>query len=200
VYTRRAAVLGDGPVADLVVEDLSREADFELRRVSARQHDLGSPDVVRAQLEDAQAVISAVPAPQAAHVLRSVLQAKRPCVDVGTEVSEALGLESLTHGRDLSACVGCGIMGVELAIAAARPAAAGVRWSLRGEAAEKTEQWGERVAALMAAALARRVVSGDFRGHPGVWTPERLGRRVGMLHGLLADLKERGIDVRLDPR
>jgi hypothetical protein len=48
----------------------------------------------------------------------------------------------------------------------------------------------------VATALARRLLTGDFRGHWGVWTPERLGQREGLAHGILQDLAERGVQSR----
>jgi saccharopine dehydrogenase-like NADP-dependent oxidoreductase len=52
-----------------------------------------------------------------------------------------------------------------------------------------------RLAGLTAAAVARRIVSGDFRGQWGVFAPEVLGRRLGLLHGVLNDLAARGVRV-----
>jgi hypothetical protein len=50
-----------------------------------------------------------------------------------------------------------------------------------------------RAAALVTAALARRLLTGDFRPHWGIWTPERLLARAGLAHGLREDLRERGV-------
>lgn len=51
------------------------------------------------------------------------------------------------------------------------------------------------IAALMTTALARRLLTGDFRPHWGIWTPERIAARVGMVHGIRQDLRERGVEL-----
>lgn len=52
-----------------------------------------------------------------------------------------------------------------------------------------------RTTAFVATAVARRMLSGDFRGQSGVFPPEWLGARVGFLHGVLVDLEDRGVRV-----
>jgi lysine 6-dehydrogenase len=52
-----------------------------------------------------------------------------------------------------------------------------------------------RCTAFVGTAVARRLLTGDFRGQWGVFAPETLGRRPGFLHGILADLEARGIRV-----
>jgi hypothetical protein len=172
---RRALVLGDGPLASAMAEDLASTRDLSVTSAAAlaRQADGGLAD----QFSDCDVVLSALPPESAAGALPPLLQARCLVADANARLDDARALHALALEKKLAACVGCG---EGLALLLAGPAVAA----------------DVRVAALLTTALARRLLTGDFRDHWGIWTPERLVARVGMAHGLRQDLRERGIELR----
>ena len=179
---RCAVVLGGGPLSELIVGDLSGAHDLSV--TLAQAVDLSDPAAVQALVAPFNVVVSAAPPSLGAATLRAVIAANRLIADASTPVEQALSLEDLAVEMEVAACVVCGSQG--LARLLGKPG--------DGQLIDA------RIAALMATALARRLLTGDFRGHWGVWTPERLATRVGMAHGILQDLRERGIDVRGEAR
>lgn len=185
-------MLGGGPLAQLVAEDLSRARDVSITLADAV--DASDPEAVRALVPQFNVVVSALPPHLGSAALRAVIEANRQIADTSTPVEQALALEDLAIEMEVAACVGCGCSGLQLLIGRSDAALEIAEASARGQPLDA------RVAALMATALARRLLTGDFRGHWGVWTPEHLATRVGMAHGILQDLRERGIDVRGEAR
>lgn len=166
-------VLGKGPLAEAMAADLSREPDLHVTLADA-----SDPARVGALVSDCGAVLSAAEPRAGAAVLRAVIEANRMVADAVTPVAEAIALHELALRMDVAACVGCDGAGLTRLL--------GARASLAPLSAD-------RLPALMAAALARRLLSGDFRGHWGVWAPDRLAARVGLAHGIAQDLRERGV-------
>lgn len=182
---RRAVVLGCGPLSELIAEDLSRSRDLSV--TLARATDLLDSDGLQALVAPFAVVVSAAPPPLGAATLRAVIAANRLIADASTPVEEALSLEDLAVEMEVAACVGCSSQGLKRLLGT--PDTALGAGDVPGDGATIDVN----TAALMATALARRLLTGDFRGHWGVWTPARLAARVGMAHGILQDLSERGL-------
>jgi hypothetical protein len=161
---RRALVLATGELAATMARDLESARDLTVR--IAHPGDAALP----ALLEHQDVVLSGALPGNAVDLLRRLLEAGRPVADVAAPVDAALACDPLARDRQVAACVGCGSLAERLSLPAS-----------------------ERVAALMTTAIARRLLTGDFRPHWGIWTPERLLARVGLAHGLREDLRERGI-------
>lgn len=172
---RRALVLGDGALASAMLDDLARTRDVRVARLAGFE---GQPDdVVSRALSEQDVVLSVLPAASAASALQRLLLARQLVADANTRGEEALALDDVAREKKVAACLGCG---EELA-----------RRLTGAESANDA-----RVIALLTTALARRLLTGDFRDHWGVWTPERILARVGMAHGLRQDLRERGVALR----
>lgn len=161
---RRALVLGSGPLAEAMAEDLGQTRDLSVTLAGA------------ADVSEFDVVLSAVPPERAAATLRGLIEAKCLVADAGTRFEDALPLDGLAAAKQVAACVSCGSTELARLIA--------------------VQGLDVRVAALMTTALARRLLTGDFRPHWGIWTPERLAARVGMAHGIRQDLRERGVELR----
>jgi saccharopine dehydrogenase-like NADP-dependent oxidoreductase len=168
---RRVLVLGEGPLASAMAEDLERTRDLKVTHLTRIE---GAP---AGALAEQDVVISAIAADAALGTLRRLLEARQLVADSTVRVEEALPLDGLALEQKVAACVACG-----------EPLA---RLLLDGAGVSEP-----RVEALLATALARRMLTGDFRDHWGVWTPERILARVGMAHGLRQDLRERGVALR----
>lgn len=195
---KRAIVLGAGRVGGAAALDLARtpetrvsvadcspDALAELRETSREPIetlavDLSRPGSAASLVEGFNVVVSALPAGLALPALRAVIESNRLVADAGAPVDDAARLDDLAVEMEVAACVGCDVSGL-LRIAPAL--------TLHREPPAEEEA---QLAGLLLAALARRLLTGDFRGHWGVWTPERLRARVGMAHGLVADLRKRG--------
>ena len=119
-------------------------------------------------------VVSAAAPDRAVEVLRGVIEAKCSVADLRAPLQDALALDALAREKEQAVCVRCS----ELA-------------RLLGAAPSD-----ERAAALVTAALARRLLTGDFRPHWGLWSPERLLSHPGLAHGIREDLRERGLELR----
>jgi hypothetical protein len=123
---------------------------------------------------DAPDIVASAAAPElAAEVLRRAIEIKVPVADMHAPLQDAMALDGLAREKHQPVCVRC----AEVA-------------RLLGAAPDDV-----RAAALVTAALARRLLTGDFRPHWGIWTPERLLARPGLAHGLREDLRERGIPL-----
>jgi hypothetical protein len=124
--------------------------------------------------QDGPDIVASAAAPElAADVLRRAIEIKVPVADMHVPLQDALALDSLAREKQQPVCVRC----AEVA-------------RLLGTAPDDV-----RAASLVTAALARRLLTGDFRPHWGIWTPERLLARAGLAHGLREDLRERGITL-----
>lgn len=208
----RAVVLGAGRVGEAAALDLlgfyenetevtvvdtrpDRLAELARNgRLLTRQLDVSEPSRVSALVREFNLVVSALPARLGAAALRATLGANRLVADAATPEAEARALDALAVEMEVAACVGCGRDGLArlLGSAGLEVRAGSGSDPARGSAHAASDA---RVAGLMAAAFARRLLTGDFRGHWGVWTPERLAARIGMAHGVVEDLRQRGIDV-----
>jgi len=157
-----------------MAEDLKRTRDLSVTSAAAlaRQADGSLAD----PFSDCDVVLSALPAESAAAALQPLLLAKCLVADANARIDDARALQALALEKRLAACVGCGDA---LARLLAPRAASDLR-----------------VSALLTTALARRLLTGDFRDHWGIWTPEQVVARVGMAHGLRQDLRERGVELR----
>jgi hypothetical protein len=175
MFLRRALVLGEGALASAIADDLERTRDLSVTRLAGLER--RDDDAVAALLSEQHVVVSALRADDAAAALRRLLEARQLVADANARADDALALDGLALEKTVAACVGCG---VELA-----PHLVGT------DAAAEVH-----VAALVTSALARRLMTGDFRDHWGIWTPERLLARVGMAHGIRQDLRERGVALR----
>ena len=123
--------------------------------------------------DEPDVVVSAAAPELADAVLRRVIATKVPAADLHAPLPDARELDALAREKQQPVCVRCS----ELArLLGAAPA-------------------DERAAALVGAALARRLLTGDFRPHWGIWSPERLLARAGLAHGVREDLRERGIEL-----
>ncbi len=176
MFLRRTVVLGRGGLASAIAEALRGERDLHV--ATAPELDLTDARLTRERVAECGVVVSAAPRRLGAAVLRTLIEARRMVADAVTPVAEALPLHERAVARQVAVCLGCD--GDGLGRLLGRPAAA---------------LGGHRLVAQLAAALARRLLTGDFRGHWGVWTPEQLAGRVGMAHGIAQDLRERGIQV-----
>lgn len=188
VLLRRALVLGDGSTARVMAEDLARSLDLHVRLAEESQIPIG--DAFHTLAGGFDVVLCALAPAEGRRLLRLCLEARILVADASTRIEDALALHDLALAKEATACVGCGRQGLAVLIGRADAECEIEDTRPDGQSIDA------RVAALMATALARRLLTGDFRGHWGVWTPERLAARVGMAHGILQDLRERGIDVR----
>jgi len=185
MFLRRALVLGDGPLGRAIADDLGRSREMSVTVVAAQA--LGDAAAVAKLVSEFAVVLNALPAPQALSALSATIEANRLIADAVSPVDQARPFDARAVEMEVAACVGCGREGLA-ALLGRDPVIGG-----NGASAAALET---HLGAWMATAWARRLLTGDFRGHWGVWTPERLAARVGMRHAVLADLGERGIDVR----
>lgn len=202
----RALVLGAGRVGEaaaldllgfyeneteVTVADTRAERLSELARTGSlltRQLDLSEASRVGDLVREFNVVVSALPSRLGSGALRATIAANRLVADASAPDADARELDALAVEMEVAACVGCGRDGLARLLG----------WpgiELRSGPEQGAGAIDARVAGLMAAAFARRLLTGDFRGHWGVWTPERLGARPGIAHGILAELRQRGIEV-----
>ncbi len=185
MFLRKAVVLGDGAVARAMAEDLGRSREMSVTVVAASA--LADSEAVASLVGDFGVVLNALPADRAIGALRATIESNRLIADAGSAAPEVLSLHERAVEMEVAACVGCGREGLAALLGRSSLAISGEDQDLASLDA--------RIAAWMATAWARRLLTGDFRGHWGVWTPERLGARVGMRHAILEDLGGRGIHV-----
>jgi hypothetical protein len=184
MFLRKAVVLGDGPVGRAMAEDLGRSREMSVTVVAASA--LVEPQAMVSLVGDFGVVLNALPPNQALRALRASIESNRLIADAGTAASAAQALEARAVEMEVAACVGCGRDGLAALLG---------RTEITVRDGADPASLDSRIAACMATAWARRLLTGDFRGHWGVWTPERLGGRVGMRHAIVKDLGERGIHV-----
>lgn len=185
MFLRKAVVLGDGEVARAMAEDLGRSREMSVTVVAAAT--LTDSEAVGSIVGDFGVVLNALPADRALGALRATIESNRLIADAGTPANEAQAFHDRAVEMEVAACVGCGRNGLAALLGRSDLAVTGDGQDLASLEA--------RIAAWMATSWARRLLTGDFRGHWGVWTPERLGARVGMRHAIVKDLGERGIHV-----
>lgn len=185
MFLRKAVVLGDGAVARIMAEDLGLSREMSVTVVGAAR--LADSQAIVSLVGDFAVVLNALPRGRALGALAATIEANRLIADAGTAASDARALHDRSVEMEVAACVGCGREGLAALFDRSDLA-------IRDESRD-LPSLDARIAACMATAWARRLLTGDFRGHWGVWTPERLGARVGMRHAIVKDLGERGIHV-----
>jgi hypothetical protein len=166
VQVCHALVVGRGSLAATMAEDLARMREIV---VSAASGEDGA--ALERLLAEQHVLVSAAPPAEAAALLRRATLAKCLSADVEAPLPQALELDALLREKQLTACVGCRETARQLGYAG----------------------HDERAVALVTTALARRLLTGDFRPHWGAWTPGRVLQRTGMAHGIREDLRERGV-------
>jgi saccharopine dehydrogenase-like NADP-dependent oxidoreductase len=185
MFLRKAVVLGDGQVARAMAEDLSRSRQMSVTVAAAAA--LADSQSVASLVGDFAVVLNALPPDRALGALAATIESNRLIADAGTAGSDARALDQRAVEMEVAACVGCGREGLAALLGRSDLEISDEHRDLASLDA--------RIAAWMATAWARRLLTGDFRGHWGVWTPERLGARVGMRNAILEDLGGRGIHV-----
>lgn len=122
----RVVVLGCGRVGGPMAEDLALNGEFDvkvvdrdpaaLERLKARcsvktaQGDLSDPGQVRAHIAEADIVLSAVPGRIGFATLKTIIEAKKPAVDIAFFPEDPLALDPLAKRCGVPAIVDCGVM------------------------------------------------------------------------------------------
>lgn len=121
----RISVLGAGLIGRVIARDLASEEGSQvsvfdadpdsLERVARETHasihqvDLSRPGEVRSAVEDADAVVGALPGALGFEMLRAVIEAGKPIADISFSREDPLQLETLARERGATAVVDCGI-------------------------------------------------------------------------------------------
>jgi lysine 6-dehydrogenase len=122
---KRIAVLGTGLVGRVIAQDLASDPEISvlavdrnpeavaalagLPRVETRTADLSLPQVVAATVKDVDAVALAVPGFLGSSVLRAVIKAGRPVVDISFSPEDPAALFATARDRGVPAIVDCGV-------------------------------------------------------------------------------------------
>lgn len=120
-------VLGSGLIGSFIASDLAAESGLEVTvadvsetalgqaairsggRVATRCADLSDPSAVAALVAPFDLVIGALPSRFGFATLRSVIEARRPVVDISFMPEDALRLDALARDRGVLAVVDCGV-------------------------------------------------------------------------------------------
>ena len=121
----RISVLGAGLIGRVIARELASEEGSTVSvfdadpdalervgretRASIHQADLSRPDVVSTAVEDADAVVGALPGALGFAMLRSVIEAGKPIADISFSAEDPLQLEALARERGSTAVVDCGV-------------------------------------------------------------------------------------------
>jgi saccharopine dehydrogenase-like NADP-dependent oxidoreductase len=121
----RISVLGAGLIGRVIARELAGEQDSTVlvfdadsdalervgreTRASIHQADLSRPDVVSAAVEDADAVVGALPGALGFAMLRTVIETGKPIADISFSAEDPLQLEALARERGSTAVVDCGV-------------------------------------------------------------------------------------------
>jgi saccharopine dehydrogenase-like NADP-dependent oxidoreductase len=121
----RISVLGAGLIGRVIARELASEEGSTVSvfdadpdalervgretRASIHQADLSRPDVVSTAVEDADAVVGALPGALGFAMLRSVIEAGKPIADISFSAEDPLQLEALARERGATAVVDCGV-------------------------------------------------------------------------------------------
>jgi lysine 6-dehydrogenase len=121
----RISVLGAGLIGRVIARELASEEGSTVSvfdadpdalervgretRASIHQADLSRPDVVSTAVEDADAVVGALPGALGFAMLRTVIEAGKPIADISFSAEDPLQLEALARERGATAVVDCGV-------------------------------------------------------------------------------------------
>ncbi len=121
----RVLVLGAGRVGGLIATDLAADAGLAvtvadrrpepLERLSAtagvatRVADLADAAALRSAIDEADLVVGAVPGALGFAVLRTVIEAAKPCVDISFLPEDPLELHAAARRRGIPVVVDCGV-------------------------------------------------------------------------------------------
>lgn len=121
----RISVLGAGLIGRVIARELAGEQDSTVlvfdadsdalervgreTRASIHQADLSRPDVVSAAVEDADAVVGALPGALGFAMLRTVIETGKPIADISFSAEDPLQLEALARECGSTAVVDCGV-------------------------------------------------------------------------------------------
>lgn len=121
----RITVLGCGLVGGAIVKDLAQESNWSIRavdrspdalgRVANHDHvepiwqDISNEAGLKAVINDADLVVSAVPGHVGYDTLRRVIEAGKDIVDISFFAEEPFDLDSLAKQRGVTAVVDCGV-------------------------------------------------------------------------------------------
>lgn len=108
-----ARALAQDPACHVTLADRDQavlERSSALAPLSYNVANLADTGVLRKVIEDADAVVSAVPGHLGYRTLETVLGAGKPCVDIAFFPEDALQLDGLAKQRGLQAVVDCGVM------------------------------------------------------------------------------------------
>lgn len=121
----RISVLGAGLIGRVIARDLASEEGSQISvfdadpdslelvgretHASIHQVDLSRAGEVRSAVEDADAVVGALPGALGFEMLRAVVEAGKPIADISFSREDPLQLETLARERGATAVVDCGI-------------------------------------------------------------------------------------------
>jgi lysine 6-dehydrogenase len=121
----RISVLGAGLIGRIIARELASEesslvsvfdADPDAlervgreTRASIHTADLSRPDVVAEAVEDADAVVGALPGSLGFAMLRRVIEAGKPIADISFSAEDPMQLEALARDHGSTAVVDCGV-------------------------------------------------------------------------------------------
>jgi len=122
---KKVVVLGCGLVGGTIARDLAADdhlqvavADLSRRNLdrvagaaslTVLQADLGTPQGVRAVIQDCDLVVGAMPSALGMMVLRTVLECGKPFSDISFMAEDPLELDELARQRGVTAVVDCGV-------------------------------------------------------------------------------------------
>lgn len=121
----KVAVLGAGLIGGVLARELAAEEGFDvsvfdaseraLERLgrgsglSVHRADLSKPAVIAAAVDDADAVVGALPGVLGFAMLHAVIEAGKPIADISFSPEDPLQLEALARERGSTAIVDCGV-------------------------------------------------------------------------------------------
>jgi saccharopine dehydrogenase-like NADP-dependent oxidoreductase len=123
-HTKHAVVLGCGMVGAAMAMDLAKDPGLRVTvvdardpafarvapfQVATRRADLGDPAAVKAAVADADIVLGALSSVIGLQTLASVVQAKKPYVDISFMAEDARVHDALAKQHGVTAVVDCGV-------------------------------------------------------------------------------------------
>lgn len=120
----KIAVLGCGLIGSFIARDLARDADLEVTGVDSseqalagladagirtRRADLSARDEVHGAVEDADAVVGAVPGFLGHCMIETVIGSCKPIADISFAPEDPMALDAFAHELGVTAVVDCGV-------------------------------------------------------------------------------------------